>query len=305
MPTWSGILDEIGKTQGQGLLADFDSVRKKYLFRLNEYTRRSVILYATGWLQRPNARPEDIILHDEDMQAFMEVSYKIPTDQLDLILHSPGGLPETAEAIVSYLRSRFAGEIRVIVPQLAMSAATMIACAADKIVLGKHSSLGPTDPQIILQTGSGSKFVAAQAVVDQFYRAQEECNDPAKSLVWGPLLSQYAPGLLIQCESLLEMSKDMVAAWLKKYMFANDHEKAKGVARWLADHKNFKSHARHIPRADLEEKGLTIVSLESDHELQDLVLSAFHATTHTFAGTSAVKIVENHLGQAFIKHHVP
>ena len=99
----------------------------------------------------------------------MEVSHGLSGDQLDLILHSPGGYPEAAEAIVAYLRSRFA-DIRVIVPQLAMSAATMIACAADKIVLGKHSFLGPTDPQIMLATPLGVRSVPAQSVLDQFDR---------------------------------------------------------------------------------------------------------------------------------------
>ena len=41
--------------------------------------------------------------------------------------------------------------------------------------------------------------------------------------------------------------------------------------------------------------------LEKDQTLQDLVLSVHHATMHTFAGTGAVKIVENHLGRAFVK----
>ena len=120
----------------------------------------------------------------------MEVSYGLESDDgLDLILHSPGGSPEAAEAIVSYLRSRFTN-IRVIVPQLAMSAATMIACAANEIVLGKHSSLGPTDPQILIPTSLGIRAVPAQAVLDQFDRAQMECADPAKLSAWLPMLSQ-------------------------------------------------------------------------------------------------------------------
>ena len=127
-------------------------------------------------------------INDEDMQAFMEVSYGLESDGLDLILHSPGGSPEAAEAIV-YLRSRFTN-IPVIVPQLAMSAATMIACAANEIVLGKHSSLGPTDPQILIPTSLGIRAVPAQAVLDQFDRAQRECADPAKLSAWLPMLSQ-------------------------------------------------------------------------------------------------------------------
>ena len=66
---------------------------------------------------------------------------------LDLILHTPGGFPEAAESIVKYLRSKFSTNIRVIVPHLSMSAGTMIACAGKEIVMGKHSSLGPIDPQ--------------------------------------------------------------------------------------------------------------------------------------------------------------
>lgn len=96
----------------------------------------------------------------EDIQALMEVTQGAQSRDLDLILHSPGGSPEAAEAIVSYLRSRFS-HIRVIVPNFAMSAATMIACAADEIVLGKHSFLGPTDPQILIPTGLGARWVAA------------------------------------------------------------------------------------------------------------------------------------------------
>ena len=83
--------------------------------------------------------------HDEDIHALMEVTAGLHSPDVDLILHSPAGSPEAAEAIVSYLRSRFT-HIRVVVPQLAMFAATMIACAADEIVMGKHSFLGPTDP---------------------------------------------------------------------------------------------------------------------------------------------------------------
>ena len=47
--------------------------------------------------------------------------------------------------------------------------------------------------------------------------------------------------------------------------------------------------------------GLVIVDLEADQTLQDLVLSVYHATTLAFDNTTVVKIVENHLGKAFMK----
>jgi len=290
----------------QGGLPDYDGVRRKYLARLHRHTGSNVILYASGWLQKNDAPPELISIGDEDIQAFMEVSQGLEDDRLDLILHSPGGSPEAAEAVVFYLRQRFS-YIRVIVPQLAMSAATMIACAADEIVLGKHSFLGPIDPQLVLQTSVGTRAVPAQAILDQFHRAQRECADPAKFAAWLPMLEHYGPDLLVQCESALDMARGLVKTWLEAYMFKEMDDrsaKAEAVSDWLADHKHFKSHARHIPRAEVEGRQLSVHRLEDDQILQDLALSVFHATTHTFSGTPAVKIVESHTGRAFIKSQI-
>lgn len=229
----------------------------------------------------------------------MEVTSDLSGQNLDLILHSPRGSPEAAGAIVSYLRSRF-DNIRVIVPNLAMSAATMIACAADEITMGKHSFLGPIDPQLPLMTPVGLHLVPAQAILDQFAKAQKECQDPQKVAAWTPMLSQYGPALLVQCENALEMSQELVAKWLKEFML-KDSAKAEEVSAWLADHSDSKSHSRHLPRQELIDRGLPISKLECDDDLQDLSLSVFHATTHTFSGTPVTKIVENHNGRAFIK----
>ena len=305
MPIWSEILAELAPA-APGAPSDFDGVRHKYLLLLNQHTGRDVILYASGWLQKEDAPQVMTAIGDEDMHALMEVSAGLQGPDLDLILHSPGGAPVAAEAVVSYLRSRFS-HIRVIVPQLAMSAATMIACAADQIMMGKHSFLGPTDPQLLLQTPLGIRMVPAQATLDQFDRAQTECADPAKLSAWLPMLSQYGPDLLIQCEEALELSRELVKTWLKSYMFKHDVDcitKASNVSDWLADHQIFKNHARHLSRADLTKQGLIIEPLETDHTLQDLSLSVFHSTIHTFSNTPTTKIVENHTGRAFIKHYV-
>ena len=132
-------------------------MRREYIKKLNNYTERDVILYASRWLQKPKDTSNFTLINDEDIHALMEVTSSLRGPDLDIILHSPGGSAEAAEAIVSYLHSRFS-HIRVIVPQLAMSAATMIACTADEIVMGKHSFLGPTDPQLLLCDTYGCAF---------------------------------------------------------------------------------------------------------------------------------------------------
>ena len=78
-------------------------------------------------------------------------------------------------------------------------------------------------------------------------------------------------------------------------------ERSETIAKYLSDHNEFKSHSRHIPCNKAKELCLEIEDMEGNQELQDLVLSIFHATTHAFAGTGIIKIIENHNGKAFIK----
>lgn len=127
-----------------------------------------------------------------------------------------------------------------------------------------------------------------------------------KKSILQSLYPSHPDGLLVRCEVALAMSKELVKTWLEAYMFKAEEDgpqKVEAISNWFAEHQNFKSHSRHISRDDLEDQGLVITRLENDEKLQDASLSVFHATTHTFTGTPAVKIVENQTGRAFIRHH--
>ncbi|HZP17606.1 MAG TPA: hypothetical protein VFB00_06560 [Terriglobales bacterium] len=306
MPTWGQILLELQATTKEGTRPpDFDAVRRRYLAELHRHTGRNLIVYASKWTQPSDAslNPELISVSDEDMEGLMETVYGLPNDRLDLMVHSPGGSAEAAEALVTYLRQQFR-DIRAIVPHAAMSAATMICCGCDRILMGKHSFLGPIDPQFFLNTPLGLQSVPAQAILDQFAQAKEECKDSANLAAWLPMLGQFGPGLLVQCKNALDLSKGVVERWLEQYMFSGDgdaSQKAAEIANWLSDHGEFKSHGRHLSRESLEIKGLKIDRLEVDQTLQDLTLSVFHALMHTFSATAAAKIIENHNGKAWVK----
>lgn len=140
MPNRNEIYEEIGKARA----AAQDDVRRRYLKELNELTKRDTIIYATAFSSKrlPQLPSFLISLTSDDIQGFISALHGLNGKKLDLILHSPGGSLEAAEQIVSYLRSKY-GHIRAIVPQNAMSAATMLACACDEIVMGKHSAIGP------------------------------------------------------------------------------------------------------------------------------------------------------------------
>lgn len=305
--TWGDVLKELKATKPQGEASPFDLVRRKYLKKLSDYTGRSTIIYATaGFNLRQGVSPSEVsITLDPDVEAFMEVVHGLPTDvPLDLILHSPGGSAEAAEAIVSYLRGRFPG-LRVIVPVAAMSAATMIAMAADEIVMAAHSQLGPIDPQMILQTPEGPRSSPAEAILQQFEDAKADlAQHPEHTAAWLPILRSFAPALLKQCQSHIALSKTMVTKWLAQYMFngADDPQaSAERVADYLTNWEQFKSHSRRIDRDDLRALDLNIVDLEADQELQDRVLSVHHSVNHLIDATPVVKLVENHNGKAFVR----
>ena len=301
MPTWGEILNELKDAAKRSKKVPFDNVRRKYLAELHKKTERDIILYASDWMDPP--APPGSSINIGDIQGLMEVIHKLKGKELDFILHSPGGSAEAAEAIISYLRKKFS-DIRVIIPYAAMSAATMLACGSDRILMGKHSYIGPIDPQFVLQTSLGTQMVPAQAVLDQFKLAKEECEDPAKAISWIPILPQYGPALLTQCLNAQTLSKELVKDWLSTYMFKfydDREERAQELAEYLANHQNFKSHSRFIDRNKAKEIGLLIDDLEEDEELQDLVLSVFHAAMHTLQGTPTTKIIENHLGKALVR----
>lgn len=87
-------------------------------------------------------------MSDNDVNGLMNAICGVDRSRgLDLVLHTPGGDLAAIEAIVSYLRDCFGNDICAIVPQLAMSAGTMMACSCKEIVMGRQSSLDPTGPQ--------------------------------------------------------------------------------------------------------------------------------------------------------------
>lgn len=307
MPTWGQILNELQGTLTPQGAPDFDGVRRKYLQQLYNYTHRAVILYVTSFLESKPAAPADLQINTLDVQGFMEAVSNVQERQLDLIIHSPGGLAEAAEAILRYLRTRF-DHIRAIIPLTAMSAATMLALGADEIVMGRHSQLGPIDPQFVLATPEGPRAAPAQAILDQFEQAKVDCQNPANLAAWMPILRGYGPGLLAQCQHQKDLAIQLVTEWLSKYMFANTPQapdKAAKVASWFADYQRFKSHNRPVRLEDLQGLDLSITPLESDQRLQDGVLSVHHAAMHTLSMTLAVKIIENQHGRAFVKNLPP
>jgi ClpP class serine protease len=84
----------------------------------------------------------------EDSEQVLRAIRLTPKDMpIDFIIHTPGGLALAATQIANALADHQA-EVRVIIPHYAMSGGTLIALAADQIIMDKHAVLGPVDPQL-------------------------------------------------------------------------------------------------------------------------------------------------------------
>lgn len=282
----NAILNEINRVNFE---TPFDVIRRKYIKEFAKKTGRNVICYYSAFLSR-NDNP-DISINDKDINGFMTVIHGLNKAKgLDLILHSPGGDVAATEALGNYLIRVFGKNIRVFVPQLSMSGGTMLACIGKEIYMGKHSSIGPIDPQF-----SG---VPAYGIIQEYEEAKEEViKNPQSIEFYRTILSKYPPTLVGQCYRATELSTDVLSEWLNGGdMFAdkeNKDEIIKNIVSQLNNNTDTKMHARHISAEKARSMGLNIINLEDDDKVQDLVLSIHHAYMATLENTKAVKIIEN------------
>lgn len=278
-----------------------ESLIKKYLELLSAKTNRNVIAYYSGFLSAPNSN--GIQVNDDDKNGFMITCKGLDRAKgLDLILHTPGGDIAATESIVYYLRQMFGADIRAIVPLTAMSAGTMIACACKEILMGKHSNLGPIDPQF--------NGLPTHGVLEEFAKAKEEIiADPRLIPLWQTIISKYHPTFLGECEHALIWSKEIVCSWLESGMFEGDANKnitAKTITEKLSDHKQTRTHARHISIDECKAIGLKIVDIESDQSLQDSILAAHHCFMVAFStNANLVKLITNQNGDLHFRAFAP
>ena len=290
MAGWDDILKELNETMSQ-----CDYVRRKYLKRLSDYTGRNTIAYYSAFLEKPNASNTDI--NDLDMTGFMNALKGMDCSKgLDLILHTPGGSPASAEAIINYLRKKFNNDIRVIVPQIAMSAGTMMACSAKVILMGNQSSLGPVDPQF--------NGIPAYNIQMEFEEAKKDlAENPENAQYWAIKLQQYPAAFLKTAIDAIQLSSTLLREWLSTCMFeGEDISRVDAIVAKLNEHDDSKTHGRHFNLEFCKNIGLKIIELEEDDTLQDAVLSVHHTYMLSLGCTDATKIIESQNGKAVISN---
>lgn len=263
--------------------------------RASELTGRNTILYFSSFLHKPSF--SDTAINDKDINAFMEAVYKMDrTKGLDIILHTPGGDIAATEHIIYYLHSHFNNDIRAIVPQMAMSAGSIIAVSCRSIIMGRQSCLGPFDPQI--------NNMPSQSVVREFYKAVDDVRrNPASLGLWQTIISKLNPTFLTKCEQANRLSEELTDTVLKNSDY-DDEIKAR-IKNVFGDSESSKTHSRHINRGRCREIGLHIEDLEQNQDFQDTILTIHHCCMILSEKTPILKLVENQIGGSYMLQAPP
>lgn len=224
---------------------------RQHLIRdINDSTGTKLICYVSRTLEIDRGDPV----------ALIDLLHNIPLGTpIDLLLHSPGGDIDAAEKLITLIRKR-AGTagVRVIVPDYAKSAATLIALGADTIVMSDSSELGAIDPQIALPDSNGHLVqLSAQSYLDAYRRHAEQLTANPADPVARLMLAKLDPALVTKLERMVKRSRAIAEDLLTQAMI-KDPADAATVATELSDTERWYSHGQMISHENLTGLGVNI-----------------------------------------------
>lgn len=176
------------------LISEFRKIRKNISIQilLNPLDRRGV----------------DVVFDVIRNPQFLEECKKFENpDDVDVIIDSFGGDADAAYHMAKLIDGHFKGNIKYVVPRFAKSAATLMVCGGNKIVMGETSELGPLDPQIRQDDGN---YISAKAVQATLELIKKHLNKEDKhGLELATILaSRINPLVLGQYESSIDIAKE-------------------------------------------------------------------------------------------------
>jgi hypothetical protein len=236
------------------------TVHSQAIAAVEAITKRNLVVYESFF-----SHPAGII--DDPDAAWIErlltsINLGEYPDTLDLMIHSPGGNPTTAEKIILTCRN-YAKSFRVIVPRTAMSAATLIAMGADVIVMTATADIGPIDPQMRLQTPQGVTSRPAAAFVDAYLdlvnKMQAAIKAGAAPHPFAEMLRKLDPSWIQVCVKARQLAERIAFDCLMNYMLLGktEAEVRQVISNFLTEGEEF-SHGRAIRAEKAQRYGLKI-----------------------------------------------
>lgn len=228
--------------------------RQSFIKEIERATGRRLLVYIANL-----SHPDSAIMR-EDIAPFNEIVSSLDDHcDVDLLIESPGGDPNAAETLVHTLLAK-TRHLRVVVPQAAKSAATLISLAADEIVMSDTSELGPIDPQISIPTVFGYQYRPAQAFLNGLEMIKKEhANGQPLNAAYLPFLQGVDAALIDFCYKSIEHSKRLAAKWLIRSMCKGKPDEAKRIAEHLINIDKYPNHGSVINYQEAKAIGLQVV----------------------------------------------
>jgi hypothetical protein len=208
-----------------------------------------LICYVAG-----NAAP----IETNDTVGFVDLLHHVESNKdLDFMLHTGGGDMDAAEKLVSMVRGRVGeARLRVIVPDFAKSAGTLIALAANKILMSDSSELGPIDPQITLSDDHGNRIQhSVQTYLDAYEDHATALRKNPDDVVARVMLAKLDPATLKLYQAARTRAQRFAEGQLQRGMKVANFTK---IAADLIDTKRWLSHGQMIGSHDAGQMGLVV-----------------------------------------------
>jgi hypothetical protein len=262
--------------------------RQALIRAIEQKTDRHLLVYIAN-LNHPESA-----INREDIAPFSEMVAGLDKDsEVDLMIQSPGGDPNAAEIIVHTLLAK-TKHLRVIVPQAAKSAATLVSLAADEIMMSDTSELGPIDPQVTIPTAFGLAFRPAQAFLNGLEMIKREhAGGQALNPAYYPFLKGVDAALIDYCMKSIEHSKRLAVKWLSRSMFKDQPIEAKRVAEELINIDKYPNHGQVINYRDAKKIGLNVVYKADNDSLWKAMWHLYMNYIITMREKESIKIYEN------------
>ncbi len=204
----------------------------------------------------------------DDVLGIGEMLHNVPRgSNIDFLLHTGGGDIDAAEKIVSMLRAAVGkeGRFRVVVPDFAKSAGTLIGLAADRVLMSDSSELGPIDPQFSKKDGDGNvRWHSVLNYLNAYELICAQLRDNPDDLPAKVMLSKLDPTTVVQFEAIKRRARMLAEQHLNRWMFHSKGGNYTKIAGELMDINRWPAHGQMIGWEDAKEMGLEIEYLSPD-----------------------------------------
>ena len=214
-------------------------------------------------------RGVDVVFDIINSPQFQLIRQKYPNpNNIDIIVDSPGGDADAAYHIAKIISSHFSGIITYVIPRYAKSAATLMVCGGNKIIMGETSELGPLDPQI---KQDGGNYISAKAVQSTLDLIEDHLKNKSKTglELATILISRMNPLILGQYQSTLDIVQKYQKELLMSRMFTSKTDVDKIVKKFAVGYTH---HSRIIDCREAKQIfGNNVDILPSNNPLWQLI----------------------------------